>query len=195
MLKKKFVYTIMEYAKPQKLPDGRYFLKVTAGGAPVRHQVNGLVLQDSLDIRHPNFKLTDSSLFSQIDEEILVKAKESKQEWFGKELSDETITSAFQESVTDDILGTSLAVVKGQVATCAFDTQKTALALEDVKPDAKCDVVLELSGLWFLKKSFGPIWRVIQVRVRTGPRVQEVPKDYLFTDEPEVEEDPADYLD
>ena len=185
----------MEYAKPQKLPDGRYFLKVTAGGAPVRHQVNGMVLQDQLDTRHPNFKLEDPSLFSRIDEEILSKAKESKQEWFGKELSDETITNAFQESVTDGILGTSLAVVRGQVATCAFDTQKAPLALEDVKADTKCDVVLELSGLWFLKKSFGPIWRVIQLRVRTGPRAPAVPKDYLFTDDAEVDEDPADYLD
>ena len=67
----------MEYAKPQKLPDGRYFLKVSAGGAPVRHQVNGLVLQDSLESKSVNFKIEDPKIFNDIDAELLAKAKDS----------------------------------------------------------------------------------------------------------------------
>lgn len=180
----------MEYAKPQKLPDGRYFLKVTGA----RHQVNGLTLQDSLSAKAVNFGVSDPSLFSQIDEEILTQAKESKVEWFGKELSDETIVNAYQESVTDGVLGASLATLKGEIVTVAFDTQKNQVELQDVKAGATVDVLLELSGLWFLKKSFGPIWRVIQVRVRGAP-ARVPPKEYLFTDEPEPEDDPADYLD
>lgn len=182
----------MEYGTPQKLPDGRYFLKISGG----RQQVNGLVLQDSFATKAVNFK-TDSNVFSVIDEQILTQAKQSKQEWFGKELSDETIHNAYQESVTDGILGASLATIKGQVATVAFDTRKNPVELNDIQPDATCDCVLELSGLWFLKKSFGPIWRVIQVRVRAAPKVPEIPKDYLFSDDPEESEadDPTDYLD
>jgi hypothetical protein len=182
----------MEYATPQKLPDGRYFLKITGA----RHQVNGLILQDSLASKSVNFK-TESKIFSEIDEQILAQAKQSKQEWFGKDLSDETIQNAWQESVTDGVLGASLATVKGQVVTVAFDTRKNPVELQDIQPETSCDVVLELSGLWFLKKSFGPIWRVLQVRVRAPPKAPEFPKDYLFSDEPadEVEDDPADYLD
>jgi hypothetical protein len=181
----------MEYAKPQKLPDGRYFLKVSGP----RHQVNGAVVQEALDSKSLNFKIEDQALFSTIDTELLTKAKESKVEWFGKELSDETIDNAFQESITDGLLGASLASVKGQIVTMAYDISKNPVALSDVPAGTKCDVLFELSGLWFLKKSFGPIWRVIQVRVRTGPRPPVVPKEYLFTDEPEEDEDPADYLD
>jgi len=181
----------MEYGNPQKLPDGRYFLKIQGA----RHQVNGVTLQDALTSKAVNFKVDDSNLFASIDTQILSQAKESRVAWFGKELSDETITNAFQESVTDGILGTSLATIKGQVVTVAYDTKKTPVELADVPVDSKCDVVLELSGLWFLKKSFGPIWRVLQVRVRnTSPSVS-IPKEYLFTDEPEEEDDPADYLD
>jgi hypothetical protein len=181
----------MEYGKPQKLPDGRYFLRISG----VQHQVNGLVLQDSLESKTVNFKIPeDLDLFKKIDEELLTQAKASKVEWFGKELSDETITNAFQESVTDGVLGATLATVKGQVATTAFDTQKNPVELQDVKADTKCDVVFELSGMWFLKKSFGPIWRVLQVRVRGAPKPAPV-KGYMFTDEPEEEEDPADFLD
>jgi hypothetical protein len=133
-------------------------------------------------------------LFTTIDTQLLAQAKESRVEWFGKELSDETITNAFQESVTDGILGTSLATVKGQVVTAAYDTKKNPVELGDVPVGSTCDVVLELSGLWFLKKSFGPIWRVLQVRVR-GTSSKPVTSEYLFTDEPEEEDDPADYLD
>lgn len=181
----------MEYGKPQKLPDGRYFLRI----AGVQHQVNGLVLQDSLESKTVNFKVPeDLELFKKIDEELLTQAKASKVEWFGKELSDDTITNAFQESVTDGVLGATLASVKGQVTATAFDTQKNPVDLQDVKADTKCDVVFELSGMWFLKKSFGPIWRVLQVRVRGAPKAVPV-KGYMFTDEPEDEEDPADFLD
>jgi hypothetical protein len=115
-------------------------------------------------------------------------------EWFGKELSDETIQTAFQESVTDGVLGASLATVKGQVVTVAFDTQRNSVELQDVKAGTTVDTLLELSGLWFLKKSFGPVWRVLQVRVR-GVARPVVKTEYAFTDEPEEEEDPADYLD
>lgn len=180
----------MEYGKPQKLPDGRYFLKISGQ----RHQVNGITAQDGLASKSVNFKIGDPKIFTDIDAELLAKAKESKVEWFGKELSDETITNAFQESVTDGVLGASLASVKGQVVTLAFDTQKNALALEEVAAGSQCDALFELAGLWFLKKSFGPIWRVVQVRVRTGARPANFPKEYLFSDEPE-EDDPADYLD
>ena len=181
----------MEYGKPQKLPDGRYFLRISGA----HHQVNGLVLQDSLESKTVNFKIPDGlELFKKIDEELLTQAKASKVEWFGKELSDETITNAFQETVTDGVLSASLASVKGQVTTTVFDTQKNALELQDVKADTKCDVMFELAGMWFLKKSFGPIWRVLQVRVRGAPKVVP-PKEYMFTDEPEDEEDPADFLD
>lgn len=183
----------MEYGKPQKLPDGRYFLKISGA----RHQVNGLVLQDALAAKSVNFTVTDSSLFQNIDAELLAKAKESKTEWFGKELSDETINNAFQESVTDGVLGASLWTNKGQVVTTAFDTKKNQVDLETIKEGTTCDVVFELSGLWFLKKSFGPIWRAIQIRVRSGAKF-EPPKTYLFTDEVEDDQgevDPADLID
>jgi hypothetical protein len=182
----------MEYGKPQKLPDGRYFLRISGK----TQQVNSLVLQDSLETKTVKFKVPEgtSDIFKTIDEELLAQAKASKVEWFGKELSDETIFNAFQESVTDGVLDASLASVKGQVTTTAFDTQKNPVELQAVKTESKCDVMLELAGLWFLKKSFGPIWRVLQVRVRTGATVPP-PKEYMFTDEPEDDEDPADFLD
>jgi hypothetical protein len=182
----------MEYATPQKLPDGRYFLKITGQ----RKQLNDVTLQDDLTTKNLNLKIKEDQavFFSGTDEEIMCQAKKSKVEWFGKELSDETIQNAYQESITDGVVGASLATQKGDFVTRAFDRQKNPIELESVKKDTQCDVVLELSGLWFLKKSFGPIWRVLQVRVRGAPKTPEFSKEYLFSDDPE-DDDPADYLD
>ena len=181
----------MEFGEPKKLPDGRYFLKVTNG----THQLNGLVLQGALDTKSVNFAIPEGTdLFTKIDTEIVEKAKQSSVAWFGKELSSETITNSYQESVTDVSLGASLATVKGEITTGVFDSQRNALELSTVKDGTKCDIIMELSGLWFLKKSFGPVWRVLQVRVR-GAAAKPVSKEYMFNDEPEDDEDPADFLD
>jgi len=182
----------MEYGTPQKLPNGGYFLKV----GPARHQVNGLVLQDPLTNKNVTFSVKDASLFTTVDAEILAKAKECKLDWFRKDLADDLIESYFQESVTDGVLDTSLLTVKGQIRTIAFDSQKNPVELQAVSVGTPCDVVLEISGLWFLKKSFSPIWRVVQVRTRSAPK--ETPQTYLFNDEPVEEQemdDPSDYID
>ena len=183
----------MEYGHPVKLPDGRYFLKISNSLL----QVNNVKLSDSLTGSSVTFDIPESqqAVITDADASILVKAKESKQDWFGKELSDEAIQNAFQDSLTDGTISASPARLKGEIVTTAFDTKKASVELQDVKAGTSCDVLLELAGLWFLKKSFGPIWRVIQVRVRGAARPV-FAKEYLFKDSPEDDEpDPADYLD
>jgi Family of unknown function (DUF5871) len=185
----------MEYGTPVKLPDGRYFLKM----ANSLHQVNGTKLVDSLTGNTISFSISESSqeVIRKCDEEVLAKAKECKQQWFGKDLSDETIQAAYQDSLTDDVLSVAPAKLKGEVILTAFDTKKTPIELQDVKEGAVCDVLFELAGLWFLKKSFGPIWRAVQVRVRGAAKSPIFSKEYLFNDSPEdePETDPADYID
>mgnify|MGYP003331205172 CR=1 FL=1 len=131
----------MDYGKPQKLPDGRYFLKISGQ----RQQLNGVTLLDDLATKSLNISITGdhSAIFSKIDEEILGQAKTSKVEWFGKELSDETITNAFQESVTDGVLGASLAVVRGQVATKSVASFAAAVTNETAAGGVKS---LRLTG-------------------------------------------------
>lgn len=186
----------MEYGTPVKLPDGRYFLKMTNA----LHQVNGVKLMESLTGQNISFHISDAGqeIIKKCDEDIISKAKESKVAWFGKELSDETIQTAYQDSLTDDVLAVAPAKLKGEVVLTAFDMKKNSVELQDVKEGTTCDVLFELAGLWFLKKSFGPIWRVVQVRVRGAPKSPIFSKQYLFSDSPEedeVESDPADYID
>jgi hypothetical protein len=82
-----------------------------------------VTIQDDLTTKNLNLKMKDDQVvfFKGIDEEVLAQAKQSKVEWFGKELSDETIQNAYQESITDGVVGASLATVKGEFITRAFD--------------------------------------------------------------------------
>lgn len=186
----------MEFGQPQKLPDGRRFLKIT--GCMV--QLNGCRLQEGLSVPSPTIEIPEGlyEKISTIDEKVLGQAKEAKMAWFGADLRDETIQNAFQESLTDGTLSASLAKVRGEVVTKAFDTQKQAVDIASIEPGAQCDLLVELAGLWFLKKSFGCVWRVIQARVRSAPKAPAFPTEYLFEDEVPEEtaaDDPTDYMD
>lgn len=185
----------MEFGTPVKLPDGRRFLKIQ--GCVV--QVNNAKVQEGLSVPNPTIEVPESlhEKISAIDEEIVSRAKSDKQAWFGADLKDETIQGAFQSSLTDGTLSVSLAKHKGEVITKAFDSQKNSVELSTIGEGAQCDLLLELAGLWFLKKSFGAIWRVIQVRVRGAPKAPAFPTQYMFEDEVEEEtaDDPADYID
>jgi hypothetical protein len=177
----------MLFGKPAKLQDGRYFLKVTQDdGTRVLHQVNGVTFV-SFEGTQANIK-TDSTLFSEIDELILSQAKGSKVEWFGKEISDETVSSAYQKSVNPESeLSATFCTVKGEVVTMFYDTQKNTLS--GVDPGVPVDVLLELSGLVFTKRAFEPVWKVVQVRVKATPKPK-FPREYLFKDDPVEEEEP-----
>ena len=179
----------MKYGTPSKLPDGRYFLKVTDDSdGRVFHQVNSVQYTPGENYQ-VNLKVTDVDFFSALDEQILAQAKESKQSWFGKEVSDETVLSAYQKSVNPDgVLEATLATVKGEVVTTAYDSQKNTIELPTAAQ--KVDLWLELTGLVFSKRSFEPVWKVIQVRTKTT--ANKFPREYMFKDDPE--DDPMDLL-
>jgi len=189
----------MEYGTPVKIPDGRYFLKVSGkDDARVFHQVNNITVDKlTKETRQVNLKVPSKTLFENIDNELLSQAEVSKLEWFGKDISAETIRSAYQASLSSDgELSASLAAIKGNVVTTFFDAQKNPI--DEIS--GACDFLFELAGLWFLKRSFGPIWRVVQVRQRPAPKskTKGYPVEFQFTDDPDPEgeeEDPTDYLD
>ena len=186
----------MLFGAPAKLADGRYFLKITSDDkARVIHQVNNVTMSGQVTLNVSGHK----DFFAGIDDAILTQAKASKVEWFGKEISDETISKAYQSALEGPVFQAPLATVNGKVVTVAYDAQKVSVDMANIQKDATLDILVELAGLWFLKKSFGPIFRIAQIRVAAPPvQKRSFPTEYLFDDAPqdEVEEDsPNDYLD
>lgn len=164
----------MEFGQPTKLQDGRYFLRITGnGGSRIFKQINGAEVQESNCFKVP---LT----FSEIDDEIINQAEKSSEEWFNKKLDRDTIKAAFDSSVTAGILEAPFAKRGGNIVTKVFDGDKNEISTDVLTPGTPCDIIVELAGLWFIKKSFGPVWRVVQVRLK---KESSFPKTYLFSDE------------
>jgi hypothetical protein len=164
----------MEYGKPTKLQDGRYFLRITGpDGNRIFKQINGAEVQEANCFKVP----ID---FAQIDEEITNQAEKSSEDWFNKKLDKDTIKNAYDSSVSAGIIEAPYAKRNGSVVTKVYDSDKNEMSVDVLTPGTKCDIIVELTGLWFIKKSFGPVWRVVQVRMK---KESSFPNTYLFSDE------------
>lgn len=191
----------MIFGKPKKLPDGRYYLKVTKDDeSRVMYQLNKTKLVTKFDdSENVTLELTESAAatVSKVDEEILAAAKTNCLDWFGKNLAEKTLDTAFSKSVKDGVMNVGKATVKGQVLTKVFNSvTKEAVETNTLEADAVCDVMLEFSGVWFMKKTFGPIWRIAQARILAPPK-KVYPDEYLFQDSEEAEEqseEDTDYI-
>lgn len=178
----------MEYSAPVKVPDGRYYMKVSGSN---RIQLNKLNIA-SFDSKPLMISLSEAQLdqVKSLEDQVVSKALESSVEWFGREISTATIAKAFQSSISDNTFETCLATSKGGVITSFWDSNKNPKDQSTEWSDV--DIIVELSGVWFLQKSFGPIFKVIQVKESKQPAYTR--KTYLFSDD-QSDDDQMDYLD
>ena len=191
----------MIYGEPKKLPDGRYYLKVsTDDGNRCMVQLNNTdLLTKFSESENVTLSLTDKSLekIQAINTENITQAKENSELWFGRQVSDKTIDAAYTPNVKGNTLISSKATVNKNVVTRCYDHEKNLINLDDLNEDVKCDVIIEFSGLWFMKKTFGPIWRLAQIRLKAPPK-KLYPDDYLFAesddDSNSPEENDEDYI-
>jgi hypothetical protein len=169
----------MEYGKPSKLQDGRYFLRITGSdGSRVLKQINNTEAQEANCFKVP-VNLTE------FDDDIIAQAEKSSEEWFGKKFDIDSLKKAYDSSVSAGILEAPFAKRNSTIATKVFDCDRKEVSTDVIVPGTVCDIVVELTGLWFLKKSFGPVWRVIQVRLK---KESSFPKQYMFSDEESEDE-------
>jgi hypothetical protein len=177
----------MEYGKPSKLQDGRYFLRVTNGdGSRVLKQINGVDVQEAHCLKVPQ-----SVDLREFDDDILASAEKNSEEWFGKKFDLDALKKAFDSSVNTCLLEAPFAKRGGTVATRVFDCERKEVSPDVLVPGTKCDVVVELVGLWFLKKSFGPVWRLVQARLK---KESTFPSKYMFSEDNGDETDDEYYV-
>ena len=138
---------MVTYGSPKKLPDGRYYLKVTdESGGRVMVQLNKVKLlttfTESDDV---TLQLNTQALekIANIDEQNIVAAKANSQEWFGKVLADQTLEAAYVKSTQDLTMNTTKAKVGSQVVTKTFSHDRTVVDTEQLVIGTDCDVILE----------------------------------------------------
>ena len=164
----------MEYGKPTKLQDGRYFLRRTnQDRSRVLRQINNVEVQEANCFKVP----VD---LHEYDEDILLNADKNSEVWFGKKIDTESLRKAFDSSVSTGILEASFVRRNSSVVTKVFDCDRKEVSPEVLVPGTRCDILVELTGLWFLKKSFGPVWRLVQARLK---KESNFPSKYMFSDD------------
>jgi len=147
-------------------------------------QLNNLIVSDvDEETGEVSFELTGEDNQDKIDSihvTNLNSALENSKTWFGKELAEKTITSAYTRGetlVTDRIS-----------ATRVYDHNKEVVT-EELVPGLTCTALIEFSGLWFAKKAFGPSWNLVQMKIHEEknpePEIEEeetYPDQYIIED-------------
>ena len=190
----------MIYGQPKKLPDGRYYLKIsTDEGKPYVIQMNNSTLVTRFaESEEVTISLSEKSIekIKAINAQNLVAAKENSTEWFGKDVSDKTLDAAYNPKVNGDTMIAGKVTVNKNVVTRCYDHQKVQISSDDLQEDTASDIMLELSGLWFMKKTFGPIWRIAQMRLK-APKKKIYTEEFMFEDSDDdnsPEENDEDYI-
>lgn len=167
------------YDSPVRLADGRYFAKASLdSGGPVYVSMVDTQVGDLSDQTDLTLKVTNKTGINEWDEVFVKDAVVHSAKWFNKEISEDVIRGYFQSSLDGTDLDVQPSVdAKGKVNMAFFDQNKEII--QSVEPGTRCNVLLQFDGLWFLRKTFGPVWRLVQLRVK---RVAE-PVKYLIQDE------------
>ncbi len=164
----------MIYENLARGPDGLYHVKArTDGGKRCLIQLRNVKIVEN-ENGEIDIDVTESPDMSKVDEihELNTSsAFENSQTWFGKQLTEDRTKKFYckKSTITADEIS----------ATKIYDARKTTMPLVDLKIGSVCTVLLEFSGLWFGKKTFGSSWNLVQARLNPEPEP-----------EPEVEKIP-----
>ena len=168
------------FGVPKKTQDGRYYVK------PVEKkfvQLNSVkfasVSQDTVTL---SLDEAGQRVVGGVDALVMSSAKENCELWFSRAVADKTLEAAYTKSFSGETMNVTKPIY-----------HKVYRGRETVSNDllvdgSVCDVVLELSGVSFTKKTFSPVWRIVQSRLKELPK-KKYHEEYLFQDEEEVSDD------
>ena len=131
----------------------------------------------------------DGETVAQCEDDVLAKAKESKMAWFGKEIADARLESAFTSSFSldENILSVHMAET-----VRLYDAKRVLLEDKELTKDDVVDVVVQLRSVQFLQKSFETEWVLHQAKFKAEPKPKKAVVDFsdcLFEEDPEEEEE------
>ena len=138
-------------------------------------------------------KVSDETV-AQCEDVVLAKAKESKVDWFGKEIADSRLESAFTSSFSTD--EKILSVHKAELVR-VYDAKRELVEDKELAKDDVVDVVVQLRSVQFLQKSFETEWVLHQAKFKAEPKPKKEVvnfSDCLFESDDEGEEEEDDFF-
>lgn len=173
----------MIYDKPLKDDQGFYFVKALRDDKKKYFVQLNKVQVSGIEDKEVTFDLVNEANLARIqavDTENLQAAVENSEAWFGKALSEDTLTSAYTTTTSSN------KVTADQIGiTKVFTSEQELVDFEALTTTSECTVLLEFAGLWFAKKAFGPVWNIVQVKVTPPPpeNLEVYPEEYAIEDE------------
>jgi hypothetical protein len=159
------------YEDPVRLQDGRYFVKAsTSDNKPVYVSINNSIINtqapwdQSTDIP---IVLSDADVanIQKWDSMFMADAVTNSTKWFQREFTEDVITSYYQSALEGSTLETQPSVnSKGRVNVAFFLFNNDIT--KNFEAGSQCRLLIQFDGLWFLRKSFGPVWKITQVKMR-----------------------------
>lgn len=168
----------MIYDDPTRDEDGTYIVKVSSDeGKKCLVQLKCVSVKDLGE--EVEVQVRNAKKIRVIDEENLNTAAERSKEWFKKTMCSGKLKTLYVPSLSKNVL-----TADKISASRVFNPEKESIPFDIIKETKKADVLLEFAGIWFAKKTFGPIWNIIQVKL--------VPPEQEPEPEPEEPVEPAE---
>jgi len=167
------------FTTPKKTQDGRYYVKPLDKKVVQLNSVTVVSLsQDSMTL---SLEQVSQDTVSDVDNTVLTEANTNCESWFSRVVGSKTLEAAYSKSFSDGGIMNVTKPVYHKVYR-----NRELVEESHVTEGMSCDVVLELTGISFTKKTFSPVWKIIQTRLKlvVVPR-KKYHEEYLFQDEDE----------
>ena len=172
----------MIYDDPTRDEDGTYIVKVRNDeGKKCLVQLKCVSVKDLGE--EVEVQVRNAKKIRAIDEENLNTAAGRSKEWFKKTMCSVKLKTLYVSSLSKNVLAADKIS-----ASRVFNPEKESIPFDIIKETKKADVLLEFAGIWFAKKTFGPIWNIIQVKL-VPPQQEPEPEEPEEPTEPEYPEE------
>lgn len=126
---------------------------------------------------------------TQLDDAIIATAVEHSSDWFGKPMTKEVVSEFYRHIVKPardprwaPTMKIKISTINGTVLPEFYDEQRQKTDMDYVVKGSVVKMILELKFVWFVNKTFGVTWQLVQLGVVSRP--QRV-VGYSFYDNPE----------
>lgn len=165
------------FTVPKKTADGLYYVKTLDQKVIQLNNVRLVsVSQDSVTL---SLGEESQGIVSSVDNTNLDEAKANSELWFQRVVADKTIEAAYMKSFSDGVMNVT--------KPAYYKVYRGREVVDEAPVDGTvCDVMLEFTGISFTKKTFSPVWRIVQSRLKAVPK-KKYHEECLFQDEDPVE--------
>ena len=158
----------MKYTTLKKTEDGSFYSSVRDDDEqPLIVQMNGVNLTEGVLSGDEDVWFTytgeDANELCNLEQQVLTDIKADPMTWFKRNVRDKTIESSFSPSVSTD---GQFQLIKSP-GLRVFDKNTKDVFNGEVSDGMVCDILVQLQGISFFKRSFQLVLKLHQVQVKT----------------------------